>query len=90
MSISVKQFFVATAQLCALALYMAVGYLYVISGLGVPAVFLLPLWAAWAALLAVGFSHRHDFRYLVAVPVGAATLWAAVALGLGAVLNWQA
>ncbi len=81
---------IAIAQICAVALYLAIGYLYVISGLVVPAVFLLPLLAAWVALLAVGFSHRQNLRYLVAVPLGAATLWAAVVLGLGSVLNWQA
>ncbi len=84
------RFFVPIAQLCATAVYLAIGYLYIISGLAVPAIFLLPLWAAWAGFLAVGFSHRDDLRYLVAVPLGAATLWAAVVLGLGSVLNWQA
>lgn len=78
------------AQLLALALYLAIGYLYVVSGLGVPTPFLFLLWASWGALLAIAFRHRHDMRYLVGIPVSAAILWAAIALGLGAMLDWQA
>lgn len=78
------------AQLVALALYLAIGYLYVISGLGVPTAFLFLLWASWGGLLVIGFRHRHDMRYLLGVPVSAAILWAAIALGLGSILDWQA
>ncbi len=77
-------------QLAAAGIYLTIGYVYLISGLAVPPAFLLPLWAAWVALLVVGVRRRHDVRYLVAVPLGAALLWAAVVLGLGSVLDWQA
>lgn len=78
------------AQLVALALYVAMGYLYVVSGLGVPTPFVFLLWASWGALLVIGFRHRHDMRYLLGVPVSAAVLWATIALGLGSILDWQA
>lgn len=78
------------AQVAAAAAYLVIGYVYLISGLAVPGVFLMALWAAWGALLVVGFTHRHDLRYLIAIPLGAAALWAAVVPGLGSVLGWQA
>lgn len=78
------------AQLLAFALYLAIGYLYVISGLAVPPPFLLLLWASWVALLVIGFRNRHDLRYLLAVSIAAGILWAAMVLGLGSVLDWQA
>lgn len=78
------------AQLIALALHVAIGYLYVVSGLVVPGVFLFSLWAAWGALLIVGFQHRHDVRYLIAVPMLAAIIWAGIMLGLGSLLDWKA
>lgn len=83
-------FLVPIAQLAAAAVYLAIGYVYLISGLAVPVLFLLPLWTAWVAILVVGFTHRHNLRYLVAAPVGAALFWAAVVLGLGSVFDWRA
>lgn len=77
-------------QLLALTVFLGLGYLYVISGLGVPTVFLFMLWAAWGALLVLGIQHRHDVRYLFGVPVSAAVIWTAIALGLGSLLDWQA
>ncbi len=78
------------AQGGALVVHLGLGYLYGVSGLGVPGIFLFSLWAAWGALLAVGVQHRHDWRYLAAVPLIAAILWATVALGVGSLLDWQA
>lgn len=77
-------------QVGALFLYLAIGYLYVISGLAVPAPFLLSLWIAWAALLVIGLRHRDDLRYLVTIPLLAVTAWVAIVLGLGSLFNWQA
>ncbi len=90
MQIGMTRVLMPAAQLGALALHLAIGYLYVVSGLVVPGVFLFLLWAAWGALLIVGFQHRHDFRYLVAVPLLATIIWTGIVLGLGWLLNWQA
>lgn len=78
------------AQPLALALFLAIGYLFMLSGLAVPPPFLLLLWASWGALLVIGLRHRRDMRYLLGVPVTATMLWAAVVLGLGSVLGWEA
>lgn len=79
-----------TAQVGAVLIHLAVGYFYVVVGLGVPGPFLFLLWATWGGLLVIGFQHRHDFRYLAAVPLVAAIVWAAIVLGLGSLLDWQA
>ncbi len=78
------------AQVAAAAAYLVIGYLYLIAGLAVPGIFLMGLWAVWGALLVVGFTHRDDLRYLIGIPLGTAAVWAAVVLGLGSVLDWQA
>ncbi|HWC14211.1 MAG TPA: hypothetical protein VG929_06420 [Actinomycetota bacterium] len=78
------------AQAVSLAGYLAVGYLYVISGLAVPPAFLLLLWGVWIGLLLVALRRRSDVRYLMLIPLGAAVVWAAIVLGLGSILDWQA
>ena len=73
-----------------ITLHLALGYLYVISGLVVPTPFLFALWAAWGALLVVAFQLRDKPVWVLAAPVVGALLWVGVVLGLGTLLNWQA
>ncbi|HEX2031692.1 MAG TPA: hypothetical protein VHL78_09870 [Actinomycetota bacterium] len=73
-----------------LAMHLAVGYLYVTSGLVVPGVVLAVLVIAWAALLVVAIQRWRSPVFLLLVPIIAAALWAVVVLGFGSLLNWTA
>ncbi len=81
---------IVIGQVLAVAIFLALGYLYLISGLVVPGPFLLLLWATWLALAVTGVRFRDDVRFLVGVPAAAGLLWLGVVLGLGSILNWQA
>jgi hypothetical protein len=74
----------------ALLLHLPVGYLYLVSGLVVPAVGLLPLGLLWAGLLVLLVRHRQRPFVSVAVPLGALGIWFGILWFGGTVLGWTA
>jgi hypothetical protein len=74
-----------------IVLYVATGFVYVTSGLVVPAPWLFPLWGIWLVglyLLIRVFRNRRAWTPLVAVGA-AAVWWLYVTLG-GLILDWTA
>lgn len=73
------------------ALHAAVGLLYLVSGLAVPAYGVLFLWALWAGLLVVALRLLRDRPSRTpVVPVVAAGLWFAIVQLGGVLLGWRA
>ena len=74
-----------------IVLYVATGFVYLTSGLVVPAPWLFPLWGVWLVGLYVlirVFGNRREWTPLVAV-AAAAVWWLYVTLG-GLFLDWTA
>ncbi len=71
--------------------HLAVGYVYLVSGLAVPGYALLPMWLWWGVLawLLVRLAARRSW-WTPVVPVAAAASWVVVVLGGGALLGWTA
>ena len=85
-----KQLFSHLAVAAGFTLHIAIGYLYLIVGLGVPAPFLMALWAAWGALLLRAVQRRNNPWYVLATPLIAALIWLVVVFGGGSLFDWQA
>ena len=60
------------ALVVGVAAHLAVGIFYLAIGLVVPGVAIPFFWAFWIFLLVVTVKHRHDPRWVLAVPVVAA------------------
>ena len=78
------------ATLLGFALLALVGFVYLVSGLVVPAPWLLVVWAVWVASAAFAVHNRHRPGIVLAVPVVAMVLWVAILSAGGAFLDWSA
>lgn len=71
-------------------LHLGAGFVYIVSGLVVPALYLPVLWLIWVALLAWAIWQRNHPWRVLATPVMAAILWFVFVQGLGSLLDWTA
>lgn len=71
-------------------LMLAVGYVYVASGLVVPGPWVLLLWALWIVMARDAWRHRRRPWRVLATPVVAAVVWVVVVSLGGALLGWTA
>lgn len=78
------------AQAVGFGLMLPIGYMYVVIGLVVPAPVLLPMWVAWAAIVAWAVRNRDRALVVLGAPALAAALWLVVVFGGGELFGWQA
>lgn len=71
-------------------LLLVEGYVYLVSGLVVPATFLIPLWVAWFVLAGMAVALRRRPLLALIVPFAGAGFWLLYVGGLGALLDWTA
>jgi hypothetical protein len=71
--------------------HLLIGYVYLVSGLGVPGYALIPLWVWWLFLAwrLVRFALLRSW-WTAVIPLVAAATWVLVVLGGGELLGWTA
>jgi hypothetical protein len=82
---------VQVAMLVAGYLLLApLAYLYLVSGLVVPSPWLVPLWIAMVALIALAILWWRRPVLVLILPIAGLAFWFAYVQGLGALLDWTA
>ena len=71
-------------------LLLPLAYLYLVSGLVVPAPWLVPLWIAMLLLIVLAVRWWRRPLLVVLLPFGGLAFWFVYVQGLGSMLDWTA